>query len=99
MPFLLSSAVYSGETKTISSTVGSYTMTSATFKTDGSKMNIPTTSGTVYQFSTETGYSLTLPTSVQNAVTVNSAAGETLSLDFYTADSGSNVYIIGQDVN
>ncbi len=99
VPFLLSSAVYGGETKTLSSTVGSYTMMSATFKTDGSKMYIPTSSSTVYQFSTETGYSLTLPTSVQNAVTINSAAGETLALDFYTADSGSNVYIIGQDVN
>ncbi len=99
VPFLLSSAVYGGENKTLSSTVGSNTMMSATFKTDGSKMYIPTSSGTVYQFSTGTGYSLTLPTSVQNAVTVNSAAGETLALDFYTADSGSNVYIIGQDVN
>jgi sugar lactone lactonase YvrE len=56
------------------------------------------TTNTVYEYSVVSGYSLTIPASVSNPPTLFTIGGDRITYEFYTADGGTNVYLIGEEI-
>jgi DNA-binding beta-propeller fold protein YncE len=52
----------------------------------------------IYQYATADVFSLTLPSSVQNEPSEPQLFGNRVSYTFFTADGGTNVYLINEEV-
>ena len=72
---------------------------SAKFDANGTKLFYLNQSNyTVYRANTGSFATLTLPASVQNSSAQSSFTTERVTYDFYTADGGTNVYLIGEEI-
>lgn len=96
-PWTISTAAYAGVTFDVSSQDA--TALGLAFKDDGSKMYMSGgTNDTIFQYSTGGGVAITLPASVQNPPTLDTDPNQRFTYDFYTADGGTNVYLIGEEI-
>ena len=69
------------------------------FKPDGTKMYVGgTTSDSVHEYSIGNPFSVTLPASVENPPTITITAGDRVTYDFFTADGGTTVTLIGEEI-
>ena len=69
------------------------------FKADGSKMiTLSISARAVYQYTTSTPCAVTLPASVQNPPAEAVGPNDQVSYTFFTADGGTNVYLINEEV-
>ena len=69
------------------------------FKPDGTAMYVVGSGGAaVYEYSTAEITTITTPAAVQNPPTETTSAGNQVSYTFYTADGGTNVYLINEEV-
>ena len=67
------------------------------FKSDGSKL-YKMNNDIIEQYSSGDVTSLTIPVSVQNPSSTIIGSDLTVTYDFYTADGGTNVYLIGEEI-
>jgi len=74
-----------------------FSPSSLSFKSDGAQMYVLAGADTIYQYTTATGISLTLPASVQNSPSERFTT-ERVTYEFYTLDGGTNVYLISEDI-
>ena len=71
---------------------------SSIFADSGAKLFYMQNNGTVYRATTSAYSSITLPASVQNSSEKSSLTTQRVTYDFYTADGGTNVYLIGEEL-
>ena len=95
----VSTTSYSGSSHDFNVSGGITSPTGMYFKPNGEELFVLCgNTDAVYKYDTGENYTITVPASVQNPPRAALGKLNRITYDFYTADGGTNVYLIGEEV-